>query len=138
MPQLIIQYVCIHACISMMMYFGPETCITKSKFEFEFEKCSVCKFCASIRCHWTKSLHKMCETSWWKNNRLFYYVNDCDFEPNYWSKVYILPFKKINSYASSGIVTHNPWGLRLRNTCAIGCANKTAEIAFKQNLVWLM
>ena len=35
--------------------------------------------------------------------------------------------KKIKSYASCGIRTRNPWGLRLRNTCAIGCAKKTAK-----------
>ena len=35
------------------------------------------------------------------------------------------------SYASGGIRTRNPWALRLLNTCAIGCAKKTAENAFK-------
>ena len=33
-------------------------------------KCYVCKFCALIGCHCTKSSHKMCKTSWWKNNWL--------------------------------------------------------------------
>ena len=42
-------------------------------------------------------------------------------------------FKK--SYASSGIRTLNPWGLRLRNTCAIGCAKKTTENVFKLKVV---
>ena len=35
--------------------------------------------------------------------------------------------KKIKSYASNGIRTRTPWGVRLRNTCAIGCAKKTPE-----------
>ena len=39
--------------------------------------------------------------------------------------------KKIKSYASGGIHTRISWGLRLRNTCAIGCAKKTAENVFK-------
>ena len=34
------------------------------------------------------------------------------------------------SYASSGIRTRNPWALSLWNTCAIGCAKKTAENIF--------
>jgi len=38
--------------------------------------------------------------------------------------------KEIKSYASGGIRTRNPWVLRLRNTCTIGCAKKTAENAF--------
>jgi len=42
--------------------------------------------------------------------------------------------KKIKSYASCGIRTRNPWGLRLRNTCAIGCAKKTAENVFYEQL----
>ena len=39
--------------------------------------------------------------------------------------------KKIKSYASNGIRTRNPCGLKLRNTCVIGCAKKTAEHVFK-------
>jgi len=43
--------------------------------------------------------------------------------------------KIIKSYASSAIRTRNPWVLRLRNTCAIGCAKKTAENVFKLETV---
>ena len=45
--------------------------------------------------------------------------------------------KKIKSYASSGIWTCNPWVLRLRNTCAIGCAcaKKTVENVFNRQLL---
>ena len=39
----------------------------------------------------------------------------------------ISEIKKIKSYASSGIRTHDSWNLRLRNTCA----KKTAENVFK-------
>ena len=38
--------------------------------------------------------------------------------------------KKIKGYASGGIRTRNSWDLRLRNTCVIGCAKKTAENEF--------
>ena len=37
----------------------------------------VCKFCALIGCHCTKSLHKMCKTSWWQ--KIYCFVRD--FEP---------------------------------------------------------
>jgi len=40
--------------------------------------------------------------------------------------------KKIKSYVSGGIHTRNPWVLRLRNTCTIGCAKKTADNIFKK------
>ena len=36
--------------------------------------------------------------------------------------------------ASSGTQTRNPWGLRLWNTCAIGCAKKTAKNFFNNTL----
>ena len=39
-----------------------------------------------------------------------------------------------NCYASGGIRTRNPCVLRLRNTCAVGCAKKTAENVFKIDL----
>ena len=39
----------------------------------------VCKFCALIGCHCTKSLHKMCKTSWWK--KFACCVSVRDFEP---------------------------------------------------------
>jgi len=38
--------------------------------------------------------------------------------------------KKIKRYDFVGIRTRNPWVLRLRNTCAIECAKKTAENVF--------
>ena len=40
--------------------------------------------------------------------------------------------KKTKSCASGGVLTCNPWVLRLRNTCAIGCAKKTAENVFNR------
>ena len=42
-----------------------------------------------------------------------------------------MEIKKIKSYASSGIPIRNPGLLRLRNTCARGCAKKTADNVFK-------
>jgi len=41
-----------------------------------------------------------------------------------------------NKKIKSGIRTHNPWCLRLRNTCAIGCAKKTAENIFKNTNIY--
>ena len=41
-------------------------------------------------------------------------------------------WSEILKYLTVGIRTHNPWRLRLRNTCAIGCAKKTPEYVFKQ------
>ena len=194
----------------------------------------VCKLCALIGCHCTKSSHTMCKTSWWKNNRQFCCVSVHDFEPNIWSKVYILQIKfkkmfdrksifflwrkiyiniimnqkkkkdmspyyffilysiwvhvespkyrticlksptksselaicfknsgqkslsmyisscfnitiklnfkdseikKLKSYASSRIRTRNPWCLRLRNTCAIGCAKIIAELSWMSTVI---
>ena len=48
-----------------------------------------------------------------------------------------LKMGKLKSKGSGGIRTRNPWVLRLRNTCAIGCAKKTAENVFKCCIWWL-
>ena len=42
-----------------------------------------------------------------------------------------IEIKKIKSYASSGIRTRNPWGLRLRNTCVIVAQRKLPKTSLK-------
>ena len=42
-----------------------------------------------------------------------------------------IEIKKIKSYASSGIRTRNPWGLRLRNTCVIEAQRKLPKTSLK-------